>query len=241
MVRRYTKGDKNEVITRMEQVSCITLKVPSSDRCMDYLYDGLITSCNRYIDKNDSNLFSRIPAIDFFNVVLFVSKCCNEKEISTDSIGNIVGIVGTFENLKYISVSFSDDVEVRDSYDILNNIDSDSNTDNASCVLKELSNIYHIDEMEIYLGDMFDQKIIDLINKSFISNGIISNSFLERDFVIEFDFEEYISYIGMFVDNNIDRLSMWDEDIMDYLRVFPYIIGDISKPVIKLYTNYKEI
>ena len=45
----------------------------------------------------------------------------------------------------------------------------------------------------------------------------------------------------MFVDNNIDRLSMLDEDIMDYLRVFPYIIGDVSKPVIKLYTNYKEI
>ena len=241
MVRRYTKGDKNEVITRMDQVSCITLKVPASDRCMDYLYDGLITSCNCYIDENDSNLFSRIPAIDFFNVVLFVSKCCNEKEISTDSIGNIVGIVGTFENLKYISIIFSDDVEVRDSYDILNNIDSDGNTDNTSSVLKELSNIYHIDEMEIYLGDMFDQKIIDLINKSFISNGIISNSFLERDFVIEFDFEEYVSYIGMFVDNNIDRLSMYDEDIADYLRVFPTIIGDINKPIIKLYTNYREV
>ena len=93
----------------------------------------------------------------------------------------------------------------------------------------------------MYLGDMFDQNIIDLINKSFISNGIISNSYLERDFLITFEFDEYISYINMFVDNNIDRLSMMDEDIIDYLRVFPYIVGDVSKPIIQLYTNYKEI
>ena len=45
----------------------------------------------------------------------------------------------------------------------------------------------------------------------------------------------------MFIDNNIERLSMLDEDIMDYLRVFPSIIGDITKPNIKLYTNYREV
>ena len=45
----------------------------------------------------------------------------------------------------------------------------------------------------------------------------------------------------MFIDNNIDRLNMLDEDIVDYLRVFPSIIGDIMKPNIKLYTNYRDI
>jgi hypothetical protein len=74
-----------------------------------------------------------------------------------------------------------------------------------------------------------------------MSNGIISNSYLERDFLVTFEFEEYVSYINMFVENNIDRLSMMDEDIMAYLRVFPTIIGDISKPDIKLYTNYREV
>ena len=88
---------------------------------------------------------------------------------------------------------------------------------------------------------MFDQKIIDLINKHLMSNEIISNSYLERDFLIEFEFDEYVSYINMFINNNKDRLSMYDIDIMDYLRVFPSIIGDISKPNIKLYTNYSEI
>ena len=93
----------------------------------------------------------------------------------------------------------------------------------------------------MYLNDMFDQKVIDLINKHFIFNGIISNSYLERDFLIDFEFEEYISYINMFIDNNIDRLNMLDEDIADYLRIFPSIIGDIMKPNIKLYTNYRDI
>jgi hypothetical protein len=88
---------------------------------------------------------------------------------------------------------------------------------------------------------MLDQKIIDLINKHLIANGIISNSYLEREFLIEFEFDEYISYINMFIENNIDRLSMLDEDIMEYLRVFPTIVGDISKPNIKLYTNYREV
>ena len=41
--------------------------------------------------------------------------------------------------------------------------------------------------------------------------------------------------------DNKERLSMYDNDIIDYLRVFPSIIGDISKPNIKLYTNYREV
>jgi GTP-sensing pleiotropic transcriptional regulator CodY len=144
----------------------------------------------------------------------------------------------SFENLKYVSIIFKDDDALQDLYKRLPYNDSnDSSTD----VINELANIYSINVMEMYLNDMFDQKVIDLINKHFIFNGIISNSYLERDFLIDFEFEEYISYINMFIDNNIDRLSMYDNNIMDYLRVFPTIIGDISRPDIRLYTNYREV
>lgn len=238
MLKKYTKGDKNKVVTRIDQVSSITLNVPTSDRGMDYLYDALISLCNHYVDENDGDKFLHIPALDFYNIVIYVNKCCKEKEVNTDYIFSMMGIVRTFEKLKYISVLFSDDENLRDSYEILSNIDSNDGSNDA---INELTNIYSIDIIEIYLGDMFDQKIIDLINKHFIANGFISNSYLEREFLIKFGFEEYISYINMFIENNIDRLSMLDEDIMDYLRVFPSIIGDISKPNIKLYTNYKEI
>ena len=238
MLKKYVKGDKDNIVTRIDQVSDITLNVPLSDRGMDYLYDSLITLCNHYVDEDDGDSFLYIPAIDFYNVVIYVNKCCKEQDINTDYIFAMMGVVRTFENLKHISISFKDDIDVRDSYEILINVNSD---DGVNDIINELTNIYSIDAIEMYLGDMFDQDVIDLINKHLMSNGIISNSYLERDFLVTFEFEEYVSYINMFVENNIDRLSMMDEDIMAYLRVFPTIIGDISKPDIKLYTNYREV
>ena len=238
MVKRYTKGDKDKVVTRLEQVSDITVYIPSSERCADYLYDALMMLCNHYVDDSNGDVFLLIPAIDFYNVVLFATKCCNEKDIDIKYISAMLGVVKTFTNLKYISVVFKEDVELRDSYERLINIESNEIT---SDIISELTNVYSIDVLEIYLGDMFNQDIIDLINKHFIANEIISNSYLERDFLIMFDFDEYISYINLFIDNNEDRLSMYDNDIMDYLRVFPTIVGDIARPNIRLYTNYREV
>ena len=239
MLKKYVKGDKDEVVTRINQVSDITLYVPTKVRCLDYLYDHLMILCGHYLDKSNDDLFLRIPFIDFYNVMLYTNKICKEKNINDEYIVAILSIIRTFENLKYVSLIFKDDdVKLIDSYEMIINVDIDSNTND---VIDELTNVYSIDVLEIYLGDMFDQDIIDLINKHFISNGIISNSYLERDFLITFKFDEYISYINMFIDNNIDRLSMYDNDIMDYLRVFPQIICDNSKPDIKLYTNYKEV
>ena len=239
MLKRYVKGNKESVVTRIEQVSGVTIYIPTQERCMDFLYDGLISLCNNYVDEDDGDVFCLIPAIDFYNVILYVNKCCKESGVDTNYISAMVGVVRTFVNLKYVSVVFRDDIELRDSYERLINFDSKNIS--KSEAINELSNIYTIDIIEMYLGDMFDQQIIDLINKSFIFNGIISNSYLEREFLITFEFDEYISYINMFVDNNIDRLSMMDEDIIDYLRVFPSIVGDVSKPIVKLYTNYKEV
>ena len=238
MLKRYTKGDKEKVMSRIEQVSDITLHIPSSERCMDYLYDSLMVLCNHYVDEDDGDLFLLIPAIDFYNVVLFANKCCKEKGVDTKYISAMMGVVSTFTKLKYISVVFREDDELRDSYERLINMDKDSVISNG---ITELTNIYSIDVLEMYLGDMLDQDIIDLINKHLISNEIISNSYLERDFLVMFRFDEYITYINMFIENNIDRLSMYDSDIMDYLRVFPSIIGDVFNPDIRLYTNYREV
>ena len=241
MRTKYVKGNKEKVLSRINQVSDITLYVPSQERCMDYLYDSLMILCNHYVDENDGNIFYHIPYIDFYNVVLFANKHCKENSVNAEYIYSMMSIVRTFDNLKYVTVVFSEDVELKDSYEMLINLDETDNTIDTSDAINELTNIYSIDALEMYLGDMFDQDIIDLLNKHFISNEIISNSYLDRDFLITFEFEEYVSYINMFIDNNIDRLSMYDGDIVDYLRVFPSIIGDTSKPEIRLFTNYKEI
>ena len=73
MVKKYVKGDKEKIITRINQVSDITLYVPSSERCIDYLHDGLLQFCSYYYFDNS---FLLIPAIDFYNVSMFVNKCC---------------------------------------------------------------------------------------------------------------------------------------------------------------------
>ena len=238
MLKKYVKGDRDEVLTRINQVSDITLNVPSSSRCMDFLYDNLMILCNHYVNDEDGDSFIHIPALDFYNVVIFTNKCCKEKDVGTEYIFAMVDIMRSFSNLKYVNISFKNDNELRDSYERLINVNSD---DEVGDLIGELTNVYSIDVIELYMGDMFDQDIIDLLNKHFIANRIISNSYLERDFLITFEFEEYISYINMFIENNIDRLTMYDSDIVDYLRVFPTIVGDISKPNVKLYTNYREV
>lgn len=238
MLKMYVKGNKDKVVTRIDQVSAITLNVPTLDKGMDYLYDSLMILSNHYVDVDDGDRFLNVPAIDFYNVVLFAIKCAKEKNIDVNYINAMLSIMQTFINLKYVSISFKEDVELRDSYERLININSDDEVCNT---MNELTNVYSIDVLDLYMGNMFDQTVIDLINKHFISNGILSNSYLEREFMVEFKFEEYISYMNMFIDNNIDRLSMMDDDIIDYLRVFPTIIGDNARPKIRLYTNYMEV
>ena len=201
MLKKYVKGDREKVVTRIDQVSDITVCVPSTQKCMDYLYDSLMILCNNYVDRDDVDTFLHIPYIDFYNVVLFANKCCKEKEVDMEYISAMMSIIRSFVNLKYISIVFKDDDELRDSYERLINMDSD---DTADDVINELANVYSIDVLEFYMSDMFDQDIIDIINKNFIVNEIISNSYLEREFMITFKFDEYISYINMFIENNID-------------------------------------
>ena len=178
MLKKYTKGNKDNILSRINQVSDITLNVPANEKCLDYLYDALMILCHHYINENSEDLFLHIPAIDFYNVVLFTNKCCKEKDVDVKYIHSMISIIRSFENLKRINIVFKNDVELIDSYEKIINTDSDDVED----IIDELSNIYSIDAIEMYLSDMFDQDIIDLINKHFISNGIISNSYLERDF-----------------------------------------------------------
>lgn len=237
MLKKYVKGERDKIISRIEQVSDITIYVPIGVKCIDYLYDSLMVLCNHYIDDVGDS-FLHIPAIDFYNVALFISKCCKNNNVDNEYILSMLSIMRTFENLKNVNIVFKDDDGLIESYENLINADSD---DNINDIIGELTNVYSINVVDIYLIDILDQEIIDLINKHLISNEIISNSYLERNFLIMFEFEEYISYINMFIENNIERLSMYDNNIMDYLRVFPTIICDIFKPNIRLYTNYREI
>ena len=79
-----------------------------------------------------------------------------------------------------------------------------------------------------------------MLNKVMMFDEIISNSYLEREFIIVFDYDDYISFMDMFATNNGMELTKLDDYIIDYLLLFPKIISN-SKPTIRLLTNYSEL
>ena len=87
---------------------------------------------------------------------------------------------------------------------------------------------------------MFTQNIIDMLNQVFMVTEIISNNYLEREFLMLFHYDDYVSFMNMFVNNNEDRLIKLDSNIIDYLLTFPKIIS-LNKPDIRIITNYEDI
>ena len=79
-----------------------------------------------------------------------------------------------------------------------------------------------------------------MLNKVFICNELIPNSYLDRKFALTFTYDDYISFMDMFINNNRMNLNLLDSNICDYFRSFPKLITE-QKPDIRLITNYSEI
>ena len=93
--------------------------------------------------------------------------------------------------------------------------------------------------LEMNLGDMFSQGVIDMLNKVFICNELIPNSYLNRRFILDFKYDDYTSFMDMFIENNRENLNLLDKNICDYFRKFPKMVEE-QKPMIRLVTNYSE-
>ena len=79
-----------------------------------------------------------------------------------------------------------------------------------------------------------------MLNKVFIINELMPNSYLDRKFKLDFTYDEYLSFMDMFINNNRESLNLLDSNICDYFRSFPKLITD-QKPNIRIITNYREI
>lgn len=99
---------------------------------------------------------------------------------------------------------------------------------------------FTIDNIELNFSEMFNQEFIDFFNHFMMINGIMKNSYLEREFCINFSYDDYISFMNMFVGNNIEEFNASDENIDDYLLAFPTSIND-HKPDISVVTNYLNL
>lgn len=227
----YTKGEREKVLTRINQVHTITIFCPITDFYVQSLKNSFeLMLCGYKVNDNE---WKNVPTIDAFNAFLF-TKDFNDRmgiPLNMDIINVIVGALKLFERMKKITFKFTDDPDIEQAYRFILEHNKEE---------MRKKRIYTVDVIEINLSDYFSQGIIDLLNKVFICNELIPNSYLERKFSISFNYDDYISFMDMFINNNKDNLNFLDVNICDYFRSFPPLIEE-QKPEIRLITNYSDL
>ena len=225
----YTKGSKEDIVMRINQVHSITIFCPLGDFCVRSLRDTFEVMLTGY--RTDNNIWSDVPAIDALNA--FIVTASFQQQVGIEADKNIMGLIVSslkmFNRLKTISFEFTDDEEIMNTYKIL--------LKNEKSGIKKY--IYRLDMLEMNLGDMFSQGVIDMLNKVFICNELIPNSYLNRRFILDFKYDDYTSFMDMFIENNRENLNLLDKNICDYFRKFPKMVEE-QKPMIRLITNYSE-
>lgn len=225
----FTKGDKEEMVSRIGQVHTITLFCPLGDFCVRSLRDTFEIMLSGY--KVNDNLWKGVPAIDALNAFIFANTFQDKfgLDVDKDIIGIILSSLKMFKRLKLINFQFTDDEEIMNTYNIL--------LKKTTTGIKKY--IYKVELLELNLSDMFSQRVIDMLNKLFIHNELIPNSYLERKFKINFSYNDYMSFMEMFLNNNKEDLDTLDTNIAEYLGKFPKLL-DEQKPKIRLLTNYRD-
>lgn len=219
----FTKGDSNEVLKRVGNVHTITVYCPLKYNDMQMLQSSLMVFLSPYRLENDNTRWGDIPTIDVLRVFLFIMHSYDNIDLGHIKI--VSGLLKYFYKLKYVNFEF---------------VDSDDYDNDYDSMTKDFHNIFKINKLELNLSDMFAQGIIDLFNKILIMNDIILNSYLGRSFLINFKFDEYVSFVKMMLNNNEDSFDSMDENIIKYFDVFPQVIQD-HKPDIRVITNYAEL
>ena len=225
----YTKGDYKEIITRIQQVHTITIYCPIEDKLMQNLKNTMDVMLCDY--KKDDDFFEGVPTIDALNAFVFTNSFNDSMEIEVDKgiLSIIISSLKMFNRLKKISFKFTDDEGILNSYKKLLSGKADMDT----------KYIYNVDLLEMNLSEKFSQRIIDMLNKIFICNEYLPNSYLDRKFMIDFKYDEYMAFMDMFINNNKENLDALDNKICDYFKSFPKLVID-QKPNIRIVTNYSE-
>ena len=230
---KFVKCDVNEILKRYTQVHTITLSCPLNDDAIREFHIDCLLYLTAYSKGNGVD-YKEIPVIDIFGVFVNCMTNCKLKGIDTKYLTVIGSIIRVFDNLKYVTISFiEEENDLLSSYDLLMVGDGDTKA-------KNLTNVCRIDVLQMVLSDMFTQLVVDMLNKVMILNDVMSNSYLERSFVVYFDFDDYTSFINMFLENNFESLNILDTGIIECLNKFPPVILK-NKPIIKIVTNYEGI
>ena len=221
----YIKGNYEDIITRISQVHTITMFCPMSDYCVQGLKNTFEIMLAEY--RKNEDYWENVPTIDALNAFIFNDNMNRDYDSGIFSV--IVSSLKMFNRLKRINFQFTDDEDILNSYKQImkNNIEGTTKY------------IYNVDVIEMNLSEMFSQMIIDMLNKIFICNEYLPNSYLDRKFMVDFKYDEYMAFMDMFINNNKENLDALDNKICDYFKSFPKLVID-QKPNIRIVTNYSE-
>ena len=221
----YIKGNYEDIITRISQVHTITMFCPMSDHCVQGLKNTFAIMLAEY--KKNEDYWENVPTIDALNAFIFNDNMNRDYDSGIFSV--IVSSLKMFNRLKRINFQFTDDEDILNSYKQImkNNIEGTTKY------------IYNVDVIEMNLSEMFSQMIIDMLNRIFICNEYLPNSYLDRKFMVDFKYDDYMSFMDMVINNNKETLDALDDKICDYFKSFPKLVME-QKPNIRVVTNYSE-
>lgn len=221
----YIKGNYEDIITRISQVHTITMFCPMSDHCVQGLKNTFEIMLAEY--KKNEDYWENVPTIDALNAFIFNDNMNMDYDSGIFSV--IVSSLKMFNRLKRINFQFTDDEDILNSYKQImkNNIEGTTKY------------IYNVDVIEMNLSEMFSQMIIDMLNRIFICNEYLPNSYLDRKFMVDFKYDDYMSFMDMVINNNKETLDALDDKICDYFKSFPKLVME-QKPNIRVVTNYSE-
>lgn len=239
---RYTRGDINEMTRRLNNVNSISVNCPIADKGMNIFWN-LITEHSEDYVCTDSNIandtviknvfkYEFIPINDVFRSFMLAIGQCKKEQIDVTCLSTFWALCSSYKNLKTVELNFEIGQELVDKYKSVGSV-----VDNKEDLVNLMDSIYKIKILEINLHDLFHQDVIDILNKSFMLNGIIKNSYLDREFELCFSFDNYTTYMDMMVNNNEDTFNYMDGNIIEYLTSFPNIIIS-HKPIVKIITDY---
>lgn len=221
----YIKGNYEDIITRISQVHTITMFCPMSDHCVQGLKSTFEIMLAEY--RKNEDYWENVPTIDALNAFIFNDNMNRDYDSGIFSV--IVSSLKMFNRLKRINFQFTDDEDILNSYKQImkNNIEGTTKY------------IYNVDVIEMNLSEMFSQMIIDMLNRIFICNEYLPNSYLDRKFMVDFKYDDYMSFMDMVINNNKETLDALDDKICDYFKSFPKLVME-QKPNIRVVTNYSE-
>jgi hypothetical protein len=236
MDKKYFNMEKNKFAFRLLQIFEIDLKLPLKDKGIFNFYIFLKKSgIENTISEDDyCKKIMSLHSNDVVNILMECFNYCKEKKIKTSGLECIFSIFNVFRNLRNVTFTFIND---ENYFELFENALSDLDNEKKQDFFNQT---YTVTKIEMYLSDSLDKNVVDFFNNMFIFYGYIPNDYMNRKFYVDFDFDDYVSFMNMVLSNNSDFIQVIGEDGIDFLTSFPTIVTQ-HKPKVRLITNYIDL